>query len=111
VYNRAIGVESDLPGSVSAEPGQWYHLAVVYKNTTATMYVNGALAGSATDFPQSSSIDNNRVFNYFGQDMGGQFINAQLDEIRFYNRALTQTQVKTDMYVLGRDLDWSRLCF
>jgi hypothetical protein len=71
---------------------QWTHLAVVFNGLTVQFYVNGtmvsskSLSGSITA-PLRMGADANTT----------QFYKGSLDNVRIYNRALTGTEVTTDM--------------
>jgi photosystem II stability/assembly factor-like uncharacterized protein len=70
----------------------WTHVAMVIKPDSAIFYVNGvryfrAAAHAAVNFTSP--------FN-FGNDRGnsGRTMTGEIDEVRFYNRALTQAEVR-----------------
>jgi hypothetical protein len=109
LYSVSGDENGRLSGTIKMHPGQWYHLAYVYGGTSASLYVNGELMLSTTNFPQSLSIGVTRSENYFGRDDGNRFVDAQLDEIRIYNKALTQSQVKLDKDVVG-GLFFTNIC-
>ena len=96
---------------------KWYHITTSYKSGTMNFYIDGALVKTWTDatgdpapvksninlvigqdLPNSSydfvNKDNNADGNNFFKDYGGYFIGA-LDEVRIYNVALSDTQVKS----------------
>jgi hypothetical protein len=86
-----------LVGTIKVDPGQWYHLAYVYGGTTVSIYVNGELSASKSDFPPSYLLSTSRDTNFFGKDLLSRYSNVQLDEIKIYKKWLTQSQVKLDM--------------
>jgi hypothetical protein len=61
------------------------HIALVRKDTTIYLYINGSLNATLTDAPSLSG-----PFNYIGCS-GGQV--CILDELRLYTRALTAPQI------------------
>ena len=71
--------------------GQWYHLAVTRRGNTYIIYVNGVLAGSATD---NGIIPNPNSALTIGQAESLGFMNGRLDEITIYNRALSQAELQ-----------------
>ncbi len=84
--------------------GQWSHVAVTYnasqpQNNRFTIYVNGVDVTVRTDVgstgtltainPTNTRVGANQPF--------GEYINASIDEVRFYKRLLTSVEVVTDM--------------
>lgn len=70
----------------------WTHVALVVEANKATMYVNGvpyvnAVAHSAVNFTEAFTFGNDR--NNTSRTMTG-----EMDEVRFYNRALTQNEIR-----------------
>ena len=88
----AVTVQMFLQGSTPIEAGKWYHLAVVYDpvNTpNGRLYVNGVLeaALSGNYLPNSS-----QPFTIGGRQGLGNY-DGVIDELAFYNYALTGNQV------------------
>jgi hypothetical protein len=92
--NAGIGGISTAD-SVYIQKNQWYTVVYTYDGTTAKFYVNGALAstspntGSVTFTPNSNDLligkHENPPYPYY--------FNGVIDEIRIYNRALTNQEV------------------
>gem|GEM_PF-698801 len=75
--------------------GQWSHLAVVFNGAQAQFYVNGLLVRTQ---PLAASIQARGNLLNIGADIRpSQFHKGLLDEMRIYNRALTSSEVQTDM--------------
>ena len=73
----------------------WTHLAATYDGATIRVYVNGALSGStATTGSMPASTG---PFRIGGNAVWDEFFAGQLDDLRLYNRALSATEVQTDM--------------
>jgi len=80
--------------------GQWVHIAYVFGSTSFKIYVNGKLYTKRVGIPDFSEMNNYDM--YFGAFTIGSGLarwwyplNGVLDEIRVYNRALNQTEIKT----------------
>ena len=79
----------------------WYHVAGVYNAATGAMdiYVNGALSTGtllgASPIP-TAQVDEAVNVN-IGRRIGGYYFNGLIDEVRIYNRALSQAEIQTDM--------------
>jgi hypothetical protein len=71
--------------------GQWTHVAASFDATTASFYINGALTGSGA-FSFGSDTGARVVFGAVEGDGDNPF-NGALDELRIYDRGLTQEQV------------------
>ena len=107
----------DNPGSVP--PDVWTHCVVSYTNGTMKFYINGVLqktvAVSGTPFtvspPVNLSIGNElpaSVYNLTDPNSeyafyGGDFFVGSLDDIRFYNTALSDAEVLS-IYTEEKDL-------
>jgi hypothetical protein len=98
-------------GTHTVPAGTWYHLAVVYSGTNAFIYVDGTLSGSSMNMLDSSTVNTMRQSSFFGMDQSGQYVaNAKLDEIKVYNKALSQAQVQLDMATVGVPALLAGLC-
>jgi hypothetical protein len=78
----------------------WYHVAGVYDANARTMslYVNGNLVNGTLWGTIPASQFNNSAQNVtIGKREGGYYFNGSIDELRVYNRALSQSEIKTDM--------------
>ena len=73
----------------------WTHVAGTYDGTTVRLYVNGVQVASApVTAPISTSTGPLRIG---GNSLWGEFFQGQIDEVRVYNRALSQAEIQTDM--------------
>ena len=83
-------------GGSSAVPlGVWSHLAVTFDGSVVRLFVNGALVGSVGfvgSVPGSSG-----PLRLGGNSVWGEWFAGLIDEVRVYNRALTQAEIQTDM--------------
>ena len=71
--------------------GQWYHLAVVYERDVALiLYVNGE--GHDTTAAKGDIHDRTGKFTIGGADWGA-WCNAIMDEVKYYDRALSDWEV------------------
>jgi hypothetical protein len=97
---NAAGIQVEIVGATTFVPGNWYHTAIVYDGSSeATAYVFGYADGSAavnagnyvpnSSNPAEIGIRNDDNFAF----------NGTLDEVAFYNYALTQAQLQTHVSV------------
>jgi hypothetical protein len=75
----------------SPNPYQWYHLAVTRSGNTFTIYVDGIAVSSETN---SVMIPNPTAPLTIGQAEGF-FTDGRIDEVEFFNRALSPTEIKS----------------
>jgi hypothetical protein len=91
----SIGGEQNAAGSAPLALNVWTHLAATYDGATLTLYVNGAVAGSK---PQTGSIDvSSGALRIGGNSVWPEWFRGAIDEVRVYDRALTQVEIQTDM--------------
>ena len=81
-------------------PNNWMHVAVAYDSTTTSMtkYINGKIVSASLaklDFSYSNSAD----LIIGGMNCWSYYFNGDMDEIRFYNRALTEQEIKNTLYI------------
>jgi hypothetical protein len=91
-----IGVTSSFKVPVDT----WYHLAVVLKNTTVSIYVNGTLSVSRSGQIAFSTVNTVRHENFIGMTEGvaySSISNIILDEVKLYDKALNEYQIVLDM--------------
>ena len=84
--NAAGGWEVALSGLSSAT---WYHVAIVADGTDIRCYVNGVLeftSAKTNQFPSSAAY-------YGGKDNGNDRFNGQMDDMRTYDRVITQAEI------------------
>ena len=75
------------------QPGMWKYYALTYDGATARLYVDGIHVSTASG---THSTNNNRLL--IGTwDTATEFYDGTIDEIRMYNRALTQPEIQRDM--------------
>ena len=91
--------------------GQWSHITVTYNGSAAqnnrfTIYVNGVDVTARTDISSAgsiSSIDATDIRIGSNQPFG-EYLSGAVDEVRYYNRLLTASEITTDMNTpLGTD--------
>jgi len=72
----------------------WHHVVLVLNSGNTSIYKNGVfLASSTNSIPSSVGCNTSNL--YFGVDIfsSSTFIDAQLDDIGIWNRALTSTEI------------------
>jgi hypothetical protein len=74
---------------LTAQLDTWYHLAIVRKGETATVYVNGQAGTDTGTYEALVSPATSVRLGYLGYQDGAQVV----DDLRIYNRALTARQI------------------
>ena len=84
-YSPAGGshIDSDIIPTI----GRWYHVVASWNGSNATLYVDGAIAGSRTITTSPFNITRLVV----GSE--SEAFNGTIDEVRLYNRSLNATEI------------------
>jgi hypothetical protein len=86
---------SSLSGPSALPLNTWSHLAGTYDGSTMNFYVNGLLVGSR---PQTGPITTSSVALTIGGNTAyGENWSGLIDEVRIYNRALSQSEIHADI--------------
>jgi len=75
------------------QTGVWNYYALTFDGSTARLYVNGSLVDSAAKTHGS----NNNPLMFGTWDTTSEFFDGLIDEVRIYTRALTLSEVQSDM--------------
>jgi len=97
--NRSTYIETPT----TYNDGNWHFVVGIYNgagNTDATsfIYVDGVLMVSGDTVYTIGSTENLRI----GSDSSLSFFNGTIDDVRIYNRPLTETEIK-ELYYLGEN--------
>ncbi len=86
----------DIRGNVNVNDGQWHHIAAVYDGSSRYLYCDGELDTSG---PTSGEIDDTDYPVMLGENaqQKGRHFNGWIDEVRIWNIARTQQQIKASM--------------
>ncbi|MBK6749024.1 MAG: carboxypeptidase regulatory-like domain-containing protein [Acidobacteria bacterium] len=98
---RLVGVNGwgfNLDSDASVTPNTWHHIAMSSTTSQVSLYIDGVLKGTC---PRSSIIATANPLR-FGHttNYGGPAFDGQMDEIDFFNRAITPAEV-TSIYNAG----------
>jgi glucose/arabinose dehydrogenase/chitodextrinase len=86
---------SPLYGSASLPVNAWSHLAVTYDGSAIRLYVNGGQVASRGQIGAIQTSAN--PLQIGGDNIYGQYFRGMIDEVRVYNRALSITEIQSDM--------------
>jgi hypothetical protein len=79
-------------GTVIVTDGQWHHMAAVYDGAEGRIYIDGALDVAS---PGTGQINISTYDLYIGENAQatGRFFHGLLDDVRIYDRALTDGEI------------------
>jgi VCBS repeat-containing protein len=84
-----------VDSTVTVAAGQFFHLACTWNGTTVALYIDGVLNNSVA---QNLTPAGNTSPLFIGQFGGNSDrLNGTIDEVRIYNRALSQAEIQFDM--------------
>jgi RHS repeat-associated protein len=112
IYNLYANVDTDVPTVYvvsSADPGlpldvrgptalpleTWTHLAATFDGSHLRLYVDGIEVGSR--LLPGPLLTSEGVLRIGGNSIWGEFFQGRIDEVRVYNRPLTQSEIQGDM--------------
>jgi Concanavalin A-like lectin/glucanases superfamily/Galactose oxidase-like, Early set domain/Bacterial Ig domain len=82
-------------GTAQIANNAWTHLAATYDGSTLRMYVNGVAVGSKA--MTGSLIKSTGGLRIGGNTVWGEWFKGRLDDVRVYSRALSASEIQTDM--------------
>ena len=82
-------------GTAALPANSWTHLAATYDGAILRLYVNGVQAGSRAI--SGSLVTSSSPLRIGGNLVWGEYFRGQIDDVRIYNGALTQSQIQSDM--------------
>jgi len=89
------GSYRDVTGPNRLPANTWTHLVATYDGSYQRLYVNGVQVAQKA---QSGQIQQSSgVLRIGGNSVWGEYFDGYIDEVRIYNRALTATEVTTNM--------------
>jgi hypothetical protein len=94
-FSRTGSGELGTRGTATLPLNQWSHLAATYSGSTMRLYVNGVQV--ATRSVGTGLTTGTLPLRIGGNSIWGEWFAGRIDEVRVYNRALTATELQTDM--------------
>jgi hypothetical protein len=99
-FNNGSGCVERMSTTQTIPVNQWSHIAAVFDDTANNykIYLNGNLVSTIAETRTPATSTNPLVFGQSGY-AGGQYErwHGLIDDVRIYNRALTATEIQTDM--------------
>ena len=93
-----------VTSSTTAVLNTWYHVAATFDGFQTRIYVNGVLENTVLDLGTISSTTENIELGG-SRTAGSYMMQGMMDEARIWNKALTATQIQTNMnsYLVGNE--------
>jgi chitodextrinase len=90
-------VTSDMYATTSSTlpVGAWTHLAATYDGSRLTVWINGTVAGSVA--LSGNVVQSSAPLRIGGNSIWSEWFSGSIDDVRVYNRALAQSEIKADM--------------
>ena len=82
-------------GTTQLAVNTWTHLAVTFNGTTVRLFVNGAEVGNGA--ASGAAMQSTNPLRIGGNAVWGEYFAGLIDEVRIYSRALSVTEIQTDM--------------
>jgi hypothetical protein len=94
--NKSSGGYISINGTTDVNDGKWHHIAAVADGTNMYLYIDGLLEGqiAMTDTVPDSSYP---VYIGENSENRGRYFDGQIDEVRIWNNARTQTEIQENM--------------
>lgn len=93
------GASTGISVGAAATDGNWHHIAVTWQKNTVNGF-RSYLDGVIVDQRNSANVNlpNITTAGFLGSYLGtGEYMNGSLDEIRIWNRALSQSEIQSNM--------------
>lgn len=91
-YIRYGGFNNDLDIAFSYNLQSWYHIVATFDGLNSKIYINDSLLASGNFFTWNTILDSLLIGT---QTSKSRFHNGKIDDIRIYNRALSQSEIST----------------
>ncbi|BAQ92647.1 hypothetical protein [uncultured Mediterranean phage uvMED] len=95
INNTADGVPVNLNTGANSTTGNWEHIVVTFDSSVGKIYLNGVLKDTDTFSGTVSSNTNGITIGTYSLAPSGYRFDGKLDQIRFFSKALSSTEVTT----------------
>jgi PKD repeat protein len=93
--NVFVGGSNRTALGTSIPINTWTHLAATYNGTALQLFINGVSVASTT--VTGAITTSNGVLRIGGNGLWGEWFQGMIDDVRIYSRALTTSEINTDM--------------
>jgi MSHA biogenesis protein MshQ len=78
--------------------GDWTHVVISFSTGSQKIFINGVESGSAT-FPENTTTNSDPLQLASDQNSGGRYFKGNIDEVNFFDKALSENQARELMEV------------
>jgi hypothetical protein len=96
------GFTAEITCNVRVPTDEWTHVALVVGTSSQSCYINGSLAGSFTQTSTTAIGTTFAISRYV--PAGGEFFLGQIDEVKIWSDARTQSEIQSDLKSYGGTL-------
>ncbi|GGK16739.1 hypothetical protein GCM10007962_08760 [Yeosuana aromativorans] len=95
------GGAATLTSSVAIPENEWHQLSVIYNAGTATLYIDGVADTSASSLPAPIATSQSFYIAAAGKNTPTDFFAGNIDEVRVWDTALTEAQLR---YIMNQEI-------
>jgi hypothetical protein len=102
-YTWADGIGAASSSTTEIDDGSWHHVLGMYNGDEIKLFVDGVEENSSTYSSGILITDNPLIIGYdpySGGDYTHRYFTGQIDDIRIYNRTLTESEIQ-ELYAEG----------
>jgi hypothetical protein len=88
------GVSTTYLANTPLNDNKWHYVTATYDNSYVKLYVDGK--SDMAPVSKTGTPDSGAVNSYIGDQSGTRYFNGFIDEVKIYNSALTDTEIKMD---------------
>ena len=85
-----------IKGNTKINDNIWHHIVGTYDHQFMKVYLDGILDCTPLALNGDISIDSSNIYYYIGR-YGNNYITSIIDELKIYNRALSEAEIRQDM--------------
>ncbi len=84
----------DFVSAIPPAPKQWHYYSYTFDGKNHGLYIDGKLQDSSVATPQIGKLTKLEFGRWWGEG-SKQYLKGLLSEVRIYNRALTEAEIKS----------------
>lgn len=102
-YEQGYTQQTTLSGG-SVNYGSWNHVAVTHqRNGQIILWLNGKQVASGQRILPEATLNSTMILSLFGDGIERRTIEASIDELKIWTMALTEEQIRHEMYSTNAD--------
>lgn len=102
-YEQGFTQTTNVRGG-NAQYGKWNHIALTHqRNGQIVIYINGKQVASGTRIIPEATLNSSMILSLFGDGIERRTMEGTIDELKIWTKALTEEQVRHEMYSTNAD--------